>query len=399
MTIKIGNTIGEYLKDLEVTVDQLADTWRPDDPQYRADVYRQTMMNLSYAYFAYFHADAEHPDWAPLWNPVYTVQPNPDDIYLYAPIRGDLTYRVSGTRGTCALLTFNTQKGWVGLIDELAQISHARDFDDRSLAVGPNGEIEVILSAERPAGYTGNWAQIAPEADTVVVRYRSVDWVNERDPQLTIECLDPVPLKRRLSQEEILERIVGMAKLPARYNKAFLPMQNDVKAEVGLNAFVHRKYPTGGLSKQIYWPAVFDLDDGEALILETDMPKVRHYWNIQLNDPLFNAVEYVYRLSSLNAATAQDQFRRQAAGGDRPGGSRRPQLARSRGLQARDHLRALVRLRHQSDADHQARCAGRVACAPAGRHAHSDADRTRRAAAGACAGGPAPSPLVSAIFS
>ena len=29
MSIKIGNTIGEYLKDLEVTVDQLADTWRP----------------------------------------------------------------------------------------------------------------------------------------------------------------------------------------------------------------------------------------------------------------------------------------------------------------------------------------------------------------------------------
>jgi len=305
MSIKIGNTIGEYLKDLEVTVDQLADTWRPDDPQYRADVYRQTMMNLSYAYFAYFHADAEHPDWAPLWNPVYTDQPNPDDIYLYAPIRGDLTYRVSGSRGTCALLTFNTQKGWVGLIDELAQISHAKDFDDRSLTVGPNGEIEVIFSAERPAGYTGDWAQIAPEADTVVVRYRSVDWVNERDPQLTIECLDPVPLKRRLSREEILERMVGMAKLPARYNKAFLPMQNEVKAEVGLNAFVHRKYPGGGLSKQIYWPAVFDLDDGEALILETDMPKVRHYWNIQLNDPLFNAVEYVYRLSSLNAATAQ----------------------------------------------------------------------------------------------
>jgi hypothetical protein len=33
MRIKIGNAIGEYLKDLEVTVDQLADTWRPDDPQ------------------------------------------------------------------------------------------------------------------------------------------------------------------------------------------------------------------------------------------------------------------------------------------------------------------------------------------------------------------------------
>ncbi len=43
------------------------------------------MMNLSYSYFVYFHADAEHPDWSPLWNPVYTLQPNPDDIYLTAP--------------------------------------------------------------------------------------------------------------------------------------------------------------------------------------------------------------------------------------------------------------------------------------------------------------------------
>ena len=63
MSIQIADTIREYLKDLETTVDQVRDTWRPDDPQYRADLYRQTMINLSYAYFAYFHADAEHPDW------------------------------------------------------------------------------------------------------------------------------------------------------------------------------------------------------------------------------------------------------------------------------------------------------------------------------------------------
>jgi hypothetical protein len=171
----VGPTIGEYLTDLEVAVGQLGQTWRPDDPDYRADFYRQIMMNLSYSYFAFFHADAEHPDWAPLWNPVYTDQPNPDDIYFYAPIRGDLSYRVSGDRGTCALLTFNTQKGWVGLIDEMAQIRHANDFDDRSLQVSADGKIEIIFSTERPAGWTGDWAPIAPEADTMVVRCRSVD--------------------------------------------------------------------------------------------------------------------------------------------------------------------------------------------------------------------------------
>ena len=72
----------DYLKPLEAAVDEIANTWRPDDPEYRADVYRQIMMQFSYAYFAFVHADEEHPDWAPLWNPVYTLQPNPDDIYL-----------------------------------------------------------------------------------------------------------------------------------------------------------------------------------------------------------------------------------------------------------------------------------------------------------------------------
>jgi hypothetical protein len=305
MSSDAGPTIGAYLADLEVAAGQLADTWRPDDPAYRADLYRQIMMNLSYSYFAFFHADAEHPDWAPLWNPVYTDQPNPDDIYLYAPIRGDLTYRVSGERGTVALLTFNTQKGWVGLVDDMSQLGHGRDFDDNSLTVGPNGELEIIFSAQRPGGHAGNWAQIAPEADAMVVRYRSIDWVGERDPRLSIECLNPVPPKPRLSPEQILRRIEEMAKLPGRYGRAFLAIQNNVKAEAGINAFVRRQYPGGGLSKQIYWPAVFELEDGEALIIETEMPKVRPYWNIQLNDPYFNAVEYVYRLSSLNAATAQ----------------------------------------------------------------------------------------------
>ena len=193
----------------------------------------------------------------------------------------------------------------MGIIEDLREISHCRDFDHRSLTnIGPNGELEVILSAERPAGHTGDWLPIPREADSLVLRYRSVDWVNERDPQLSIECLDPVPLKPRFSAEEIIRRLPEMAKLPSRYNKAFYPMQNEVKEEVGVNVFVHRKYEAG-LSRQIYWPAVFELDDGEALIIETEMPKQSIYWNIQLNDEVFNAIEYVYRLSSLNASTAK----------------------------------------------------------------------------------------------
>ena len=161
----------------------------------------------------------------------------------------------------------------------------------------------MLFSAQRSADHTGNWAPIDPEARIMMVRYRSVDWANETDPQLSIECLDPVPAKRRLGPEEILERVQSMAGFPARASTRFLKMQNGIKARVGVNTFEPARYQ-GGLSRQVYWPAVFELDDGEALIIETDLPEVRPYWNIQLNDPYFGAIEFVYRLSSLNASTA-----------------------------------------------------------------------------------------------
>src|SRR6201996_7308362 len=156
--MQIEPTLLAYLKDLEGAVSNLKDTWRPEDPAYRADVYRQAMTSLSYAYFAYFHADAEHPDWAPLWNPVYTLQPNPDDLYVQSPIRGDLTYRVSGNRGTCRLVNFTTQKVLSDTVDQMPQPSGHNEVDSTDLDLTPGQDFEVIFSARRPAGYTGKWA-------------------------------------------------------------------------------------------------------------------------------------------------------------------------------------------------------------------------------------------------
>ena len=304
MRTRIGPTLLEYLGDLEGAVEELKNTWHPDDPNYRADVYRQAMMSLSYSYFAYFHADAEHPDWAPLWNPVFTLQPNPDDIYLYSPIRGDLKYKVSGKRGTVKILSFTTQRFMSGMVDDISQIGGHNEIDDSNIMVDVDGNFEVIFSVERPANYLGNWAPIHPEATGMMVRLRSYDWENEIDPTLSIECLYAVPPKARLTPEEILERIQGMAKFPARKTKSYYRMQNGVKERVGFNVFEPIRMK-GALAKQVYWPACFQLDAGEALIIETELPEKRPYWNIQLNDPYFNALEYVYRLSSLNGHTAK----------------------------------------------------------------------------------------------
>jgi hypothetical protein len=300
MSTEIG-PLFQYLQPLEEAVKEIANTWRPDDPEYRADVYRQIMMQFSYGYFAFFHADAEHPDWAPLWNPVYTLQPNPDDIYLYCPISGDYQYKITGNRGSVYMITFNTQAALPGIpwapIDRTGEFYS--DLDDGDLTLDKDGNFEILLSTEKPAGYTGDWLQIKPGAVCLMTRYRSYDWVNEVDPVMSIECLNPVGLKKRLTPDEILQRIEWMAKMPVAATRQFYDMQNHVKANVGVNVFEPSRY-LGALSRQIYIPAVFDFEDDEALIVETDLPENRRYWNFQINDPYFNIVEYVYRISSTN---------------------------------------------------------------------------------------------------
>jgi Protein of unknown function (DUF1214) len=294
-----------YLKPLEEAVDELANTWRPNDPRYRADVYRQIMMQFSYGYFAFFHADPAHPDWAPLWNPVYTLQPNPDDIYLYCPISSEYRYRITGNRGSVKMLTIDTQLSNAGLPwdnDYTGQFYH--DIDDGDLRIANNGDFELLLSVDRPHGHDGNWLKIEPGARVLMTRYRSYDWEHEIDPVMSIECLDPVAQKPRLTSQEILERLDHMARMPVRALKLFYGMQNAVKRRVGVNVFEPVRYG-GALSRQVYLPAVFEFDQDEALILETELPATRRYWNFQLNDPYFDAVEYVYRLSSTNGHFAR----------------------------------------------------------------------------------------------
>jgi len=308
----IADSILHYLGDLDQVVGELANTWKPDDPNYQADIYRQAMMNLSYAYFVHFHADAEHPDWAPLENPVFMQQPNPDTLYLFSPIRGDLTYRVSGDRGTCHSVVFMTQHGTIGELGEFHAYKSFNITEADELEIGPDNHLDIIFSAERPEGHTGNWVPILPDTTCLMVRFVSQDWENERDPLLSIECLDPVPPKRRLTPDEIVERIRKMAILPANMDRIFFWQQNDLKERAGVNRFeLQKDLPFAKF--QAYWPAAFEFSPGEALIVETELPEVRPYWNLQLNDPYFNAIDYVYRLSSTNGhfakASSDGKFR------------------------------------------------------------------------------------------
>lgn len=290
--------------DLLRTSESLIDlTFDPGSDELRAQLYRQLMMNLSLGYFLYFQSTPEHPEWAPFLNSVFRLQPNPDDTYLLAPVSGDGVYRIVGQRGDVRLLTLLTGRYMMGMAE--APGENFGYFDADELELGPQGELEVIFSAERPPDYQGNWLVLHPDSEFIMVRQRAYDWGNEREARLAIERLDTPPLKPRPTIDDTDHKLRELLSgFTGRLSRKWLEYQNAALAR-GLINTLELTDLGGSAPPQTYWVGMFRLAANEALILETGIPHQHRYWNVQLNDELWNAVEFVYRQSSLNGHQAR----------------------------------------------------------------------------------------------
>lgn len=279
-------------------------TWEPKSEQTRAELYRQLVMNIAQGYFMYFQADPEHPDWMPFENSVFMLQPNPDGVYHLALIRGDRQYRITGYRGNNRVMGFAVGKHMIGMADPVPGFNN---YDADGLTLGADGRFDVTFSKERPAGYKGDWRFLHPEAEFIMIRQFSYDWGNDQEARFAIECLDAQPLKPRPSKEEIAAKL---DLLLGGYVRRLSKLAIDVDNEVYNRGFVNKMEFTNFMGNsdewpQIYWRTIFDCKPGEALIIETELPKKCKYWNVQLNDSLWNQVEFAYRQSSLNAHQAK----------------------------------------------------------------------------------------------
>jgi hypothetical protein len=296
----------EYVDILRPAGELVQRLWEPTSDTQRIELYRQFLMNISMGYFLYFQADYDHPDWMPFMNSVYLAQPNPDDVYLMSRIRGTGTYRISGDRGTVHILNVSTGKNMIGIQDELGPGYNDYDFD--KLDINPDGSFEVILSTERPQGYTGNWRYLHPEAEFILARQRSYDWGNEREARMAIERLDAPLLKPRMSQDETERNVRALMHFARRLSKWALDYRDRLAKQAPINTIYMGKHFSSGNSKewdQYYWEGTYKIEPDEALIFETELPTVRPYWNAMMIDYIWNQIEYVYRQSSLNGHQAR----------------------------------------------------------------------------------------------
>jgi hypothetical protein len=305
-------TWDDQLDALKGVADELLATWRPDgasDAEVQ-DMNKLALAILACGYLCHVYTDTRRPVFMPLWNFAFNQGgPDPDYVYLSAEIDGDGTYEITGRRGTNRFVEITQgapemMRSLSGSERNMRFQAVTSELDD--LTIGDDGSFSVILSAERPAGYDGDWWQLNPAAGKLLMRKCACDWNNEQDAQVAINRLDdggedmsPAEIVRRFS--ELRDWIKGMITFDMELVRYY-------EEHHGVNVLTRSRWiqQGGGLAtKQAYYDGIYRIADDEALIVEFPVPRPCRYWQILVADDRFSTVDWVNRQSSLNDVQAR----------------------------------------------------------------------------------------------
>jgi hypothetical protein len=302
-------TWAEQMRALEKVSDNLIAKWRPDGATAAEvqDMNKLALSILAEGYLCRVYTDAKRPVFMPLWNYAFN-QGGPDPDYVYSTTEIDATgvYRISGYRGTTRFVEI-TEQGFdmmsPGDMGAGGPAPRTHDLDD-DVTVGPDGYFSAILSATRPDGYDGDWWELDPGCRRLLMRKCSCDWNHEIDARVAIERLDdggadmtPEEIARRFSDLAAwIEGMIGFDMQLVRY----------YREHHGVNTFLRSTKidEMGGLPAQAYYDGIHEIDDDEALIIETAIPEKVRYWQALVADDRFATLDWVNRQSSLNDVQA-----------------------------------------------------------------------------------------------
>lgn len=304
----VPNEWRSYMEMLAPIAERIAKVMpEPQNPQLRQEMHRQLFSLLATGYWHLLYQDPDNPDFVPFW---YNYgAPNPDDIYTSTPIRGDGVYRISGTRGSARIVTFSIGSGLFfprGTGDRMGP--NLAEYDLDTIELGKDGAFEVLLSAQRPEGYRGNWWHLDPKGSNILVRQRSYDWRNEIPGRLAIQRLDQPIARPRQTVEQLNDNMQQLAEWTESWAKWTIEFTNRLyRAGLVNKVEVNGLHDVGGYAIQKYIMGLWDIAPDEALIYETEVPGQCRYWAIELVDELYATLDHMNlnRQSSLNGHSAR----------------------------------------------------------------------------------------------
>jgi Protein of unknown function (DUF1214) len=284
-----------------------------NDPQIQQEAGRLLLESLVPRVLDAIAADGDHPVFLPWINvTLNTLQPNADTVYKKALITPGGTYRIRGDRGSLRILKM--AQVWVfpeetGKTNPGIGIVTYNDFN--ALNADANGHIDVILSATRPAGYTGDWWELNARTKGLLIRQVAYDWSRERDPRFSIERLDAPITRPRPPAADLERRLREIAALTGNTAIVLADHVDEVRKQGAINRLQEwnaggtKLTQTGGLIGQFYYEGAYELKDDEALIFEAKVPSTCGYWSMILTNDVYETTDWYNNHSSLNGAQAR----------------------------------------------------------------------------------------------
>jgi hypothetical protein len=303
--VAAGSAWKELCTTLEAAREGLRDPSFPDTPADRAEYLRYLLRFFASGIATCVeHADPDHPEFTRMMdlNRRWGLD-SPDHLYLFATIRGDAEYHVSGDPGSANLLdiqvnTGHFANGAVGAMKTIASIS------GDELAKERDGSFVLQLGGSKRAG---NWLPLAPEASFVQVRQVFADWERERPAELIIERCGGAVLRPRLDARQIDERLERLRSWLTKGGGLWRDMSK-VMLALPPNTIrippVDQSSAHGGLRGQAYGMGSFACGPDEAVVLEFEPPRCRH-WSVSLATWWWEAIDFAARQSSLNHVQAR----------------------------------------------------------------------------------------------
>ncbi len=270
------------------------------DPQTMAESMRLLLAGLARASSDALVGDRRHTIFVPELNIAQNIfQPNADTIYKSAIIEKGGSYLLRGDRGTVRMIILAQMGPDTLRTGQHSPLLGQTDFDD--LTVGEDGSFELVISPERPAGYTGNWAALDPQCEKIMVRIVSCDWGAEREPRFGIARLDVDDAKGRPSADDLHAAFDEMPFITRVCALAFPIHVEELRDEGYLNKLkIFDVSQMSGLKGQFYYEGAYELADDEALISEVRVPQSYRYWSIILTNELYETTDWYNNQASLN---------------------------------------------------------------------------------------------------
>jgi hypothetical protein len=224
---------------------------------------------------------------------------NPDQLYQWARIGADYDYRLHGKRGTVSYIGIGVYGGSAGGGGRRT-VAHT---NSTKLLPGPNGDIDVVLSAKPQSG---NWVRLEPGTTTMIVRQTRNDVDGEALADLALDRIDAPPFPPPLTSAQVVKGLDRAAKQILGTIAVFADLSDRWRERPNYlhPSDVKMAEQSFGDPDIYYMGGYWKLADDEALVIDFTPPRCT-YWGFLLCNYWTESLEYRYRRVSTNKHRAR----------------------------------------------------------------------------------------------